>query len=477
MEKVLTKVLLIDDIKFPKAPTHMLDMPKKLFPYRTKNTTQYKGNFKIILSELARLITNYQLNNKVLDELEYMYVDNAHRLSEYIALSEKIDYVSDDAAKIDFIRLIDSFLFSGQDLNIIHTYLYNFIGERKDKQSVLRNTAEFLKDVLFANDIELENIFKNKESDHILTKLVINEIQNLVKEKSTLKKEKYSNILPEFTAVFREDLKFLLKHKDYFIANFELLINYFMFMYSAQSLLKFEKFSNVNNHETEPLYFALEWESISKKRNAASPFTGYKLVKDYASNLFAHEYTLRLLSHNCFNLGKEEKESKDILSYSELIKEVESHGEHYVESFKNDLKVLIKKYVDWISEGRDTVECEDSIHDLIQQLFILVKSNMWEEARSRYGRSIDYLGQGTFLKSRGSYGHVLNMTYDFLILMTATIVKDERMPLKTLISEFNKRGIYFDRQSIDEIVIVFTKNNMLDKKSDSGDVQYVKPIL
>lgn len=473
MEKVLTKILLIDEIEFPKTIKHMLDMPKKLFPYTTKNTTQYKGNFKIILSELARFITNYQLNNKVLKELEYKYVDNAQHLSEYIALSNKVDFETEEA-RVDFIRLVDSFLYSGQDINIVHTYLYNFIGESKVNQSVLRNTAEFFKDVLFLNEVELENIFKNKESDHVLTKLIIEEIQDLVKEKSNVKEEKYSNILPEFSTVFREDLKFLLKHKDYFIANFELLLNYFIFMYSAQSLLKFEKFNNANNNETEPLYFVLEWESITKKRNAASPITGYKIVKDYAPNLFAHEYTLRLLSHNKFNLGKE---SKDILSYSALINEVESHGEHYVESFKNDLKDLIKKYVEWVSKGQDTVECKDSISDLMQQLFSLVKSYMAETARNKYGQSIDYLGQGTFLKSRGSYGHVLNMTYDFLILMTATIVKDERMPLKTLISEFNKRGIYFDRQSIDEIVIVFTKNNILDKKSDSGDVQYVKPIL
>lgn len=479
MEKVLTKILLIDEVEFPKTFKHTLDMPKKLFPYTTKNTTQYKGNFKIILSELARLITNYKLNDKVLEQSEYKFVDNAHSLSEYIALSEKIDFLSDDEARVDFIRLVDSFLFSGEDINIVHTYLYNFIGESKVNQSVLRNTAEFFKDVLFENEDELENIFKNKESDHVLTRLIIDEIQKLLKEKSTDKvKVKYSNILPEFTTTFREDLKFLLKHKDYFIANFEILLNYFIFMYSSQALLKFEKF-NKENVETAPLYFVLEWESITKKRSAASPLTGYKLVKDCAANLFAHEYTLRLLSHNQFNFGKD---SKDILSYSELMNEVESHGEMYVESFKHDLKVLIIKYVDWVNSVNNnkievTVELKDSINDLFYQLFSLVKSNMAETARSKYGQSIDFLGQGTFLKVRGSYGHVLNMTYDFLILMTATIVKEERMPLKTLISEFNKRGIYFDRQSIDEIVVVFTKNNMLDKKSDSGDVQYVKPIL
>jgi len=172
MEKVLTKILLIEEIEFPKTIKHMLDMPKKLFPYTTKNTTQYKGNFKIILSELARFITNYQLNDKELDKLEYKYVDNAHSLSEYIALSKKIDFETEEA-RVDFIRLVDSFLFSGQDINIVHTYLYNFIGKSKVNQSVLKNTAEFLKDVLFANEVELGNIFKNKESNGLAADLFL----------------------------------------------------------------------------------------------------------------------------------------------------------------------------------------------------------------------------------------------------------------------------------------------------------------
>ena len=40
-----------------------------------------------------------------------------------------------------------------------------------------------------------------------------------------------------------------------------------------------------------------------------------------------------------------------------------------------------------------------------------------------------------------------------------------------------KRGIYLDKQSQESIVEFYEKLNLIEKKSDSGDAQYVKGIL
>ena len=45
------------------------------------------------------------------------------------------------------------------------------------------------------------------------------------------------------------------------------------------------------------------------------------------------------------------------------------------------------------------------------------------------------------------------------------------------LEEYEKRGLFFDRYSKEEIIKLLTKLNLIDKKSDSGDAQYVKPIL
>ncbi|AMO86771.1 DNA phosphorothioation-dependent restriction protein DptG [Solibacillus isronensis B3W22] len=476
----MEQILLINEIDFPKTSAHILMNSKKIFPFRTKNTAQIKDNFNIVISDLARLITGYKLNNKKLDELSFHHFEGSNKLSEFIANSKQLQFGSDEA-KVDFIRFIDNYLFNDENINIVHTYLYNFIGGSEVNQSILRNLAEFINDVLIAQDSEIEEIFKNKETDDILTQLIIGEVDQLISSKPLNQDQGYSDLLPSFTQMFRNDLKFLMKYKDYFIANFEMIINYYTFMYAIQCLRKFGKFTNGNFDEIEPLYFALEWEAVTKKRPVASSLHGYKLVKDQAADLFPHEYTLRLLSYNKFNPKTKEKE---IVDYSTLYKHVESHGEQYINQFKVDLKNLIQTYCAWQKivkideELSDLISAdEDTVDGLLNQLFNLVKSKMHNDAKTKYGQSIDFLGKGVFLKSRGNLGNLLNVSHDFLILMTSVIVKDERMPFKTLLLEFEKRGIVFDRYSIEEIVDLFNNHNILDKKSDSGDVQYVKPIL
>jgi DNA phosphorothioation-dependent restriction protein DptG len=72
---------------------------------------------------------------------------------------------------------------------------------------------------------------------------------------------------------------------------------------------------------------------------------------------------------------------------------------------------------------------------------------------------------------------MLNVNQDLLLLLTALSLKDERKSLKQVFVELENRGMYFDRYSREEIVKLLDKLNVLDKKSDSGDAQYVKPIL
>lgn len=46
-----------------------------------------------------------------------------------------------------------------------------------------------------------------------------------------------------------------------------------------------------------------------------------------------------------------------------------------------------------------------------------------------------------------------------------------------LYKEYEYRGIYLDNTSKEYLQDFFTKLNLIDKKSDSGDAQYVKRIL
>ena len=51
------------------------------------------------------------------------------------------------------------------------------------------------------------------------------------------------------------------------------------------------------------------------------------------------------------------------------------------------------------------------------------------------------------------------------------------MRLNDVFSEFECRGVFLDNHSKDEVMRYYEKLNLIEKKSDSGDAQYVKRIL
>ena len=106
-----------------------------------------------------------------------------------------------------------------------------------------------------------------------------------------------------------------------------------------------------------------------------------------------------------------------------------------------------------------------------------ISKGVSKETMYLFALAIHEVGKQYFLKTRGSLGNTLNVTQDFLILLTAISVKNEKISLKQLFIEFERRGIFFDRYSREKIVELFNKLNLIEKKSDSGDAQYVKPIL
>ena len=73
---------------------------------------------------------------------------------------------------------------------------------------------------------------------------------------------------------------------------------------------------------------------------------------------------------------------------------------------------------------------------------------------------------------------MLVLSEELLVLMTkVSIGNRKQVRLNKLLDEFRKRGIYLDKQSQESIVEFYEKLNLIEKKSDSGDAQYVKGIL
>lgn len=83
-----------------------------------------------------------------------------------------------------------------------------------------------------------------------------------------------------------------------------------------------------------------------------------------------------------------------------------------------------------------------------------------------------------WVKNRKKSGLVLNLTERDIIFLTKISIKNKnKIRLIDLYREYEYRGIFLDNTSKEYLQEFFTKLNLIDKKSDSGDAQYVKRIL
>ena len=73
---------------------------------------------------------------------------------------------------------------------------------------------------------------------------------------------------------------------------------------------------------------------------------------------------------------------------------------------------------------------------------------------------------------------MLNISEERLIFLTKICVKDQELiRLKDVFVEFERRGVFLDSNSKEQVAQYFEKLNLIEKKSDSGDAKYVKRIL
>jgi DNA phosphorothioation-dependent restriction protein DptG len=82
---------------------------------------------------------------------------------------------------------------------------------------------------------------------------------------------------------------------------------------------------------------------------------------------------------------------------------------------------------------------------------------------------------------RGSLGGSLKIDRDLLLMMTELAIMSEgdgydKILVNKLWEQLERRGFYFDEKTKQAVIVFFGKINTLEKKSDSGDAQYIKRL-
>jgi len=435
---------------------HKPDVKFKMLPF-VANDKDYVVDFNGVVGAFVRHMSGKTLNPK------FNRDDFLKGIKDLVEASEKEKQI--------LAGIIDNLFVKDGELSVFNVKSLNYI-----KSSTSQEKVAFFLYSVFIND-HLKDKFSvivEKSNTNLMNKLVFDALPKL-KDISKSHDEKYVCCLPYVQEVFQTDLEYLMTNQELFGKNIKRLLEYYFMFYISQLAVKFNKFENGDKHMLERIYMTLSWEVTSRTRQAYE--YGWKYVKEHVIRLFSHALTLELLSHN--NKGLK-------MDYIEIKKELAE--ETYV---VNQIDELINEYKKHITDVDFSQYKHDSSKDgtfdvsnKVRELFEIIdfQFNVSKKRKSAYrhyqARFVEFV-QTNFGKRRGGLGYNFNITEQDIVLFTQIIIgiKGGRIRLVNLFSEFEKRGLVFDRESTRKIVELLEKLNLLEKKSDSGDAQYVRSVL
>ena len=254
------------------------------------------------------------------------------------------------------------------------------------------------------------------------------------------------------------------------------LLEFYYFAYTAQTALQLNRFLDGERSKCVPLYFCLEWEKTSQNRRCFRE--GWSNLQDAVKRIFAHAITLEIL-----NQTEEGTSPVDYIRLQELTSCAPGEDHRIAEQ----IKVLTDAYRKAISDCPEMAELvrkdspDGEVAAEVRFLFESIRVQFENTARSRpyssYAEKFEEYSR-KYLKRRGRSGMMLNLSEETLIFLTKVCIKDqEKMRLNDVFAEFEARGVFLDNHSKTEIMHYYEKLNLIEKKSDSGDAQYVKRIL
>ena len=262
---------------------HVPDKCFKLFPY--KATTR---NASPIVYELADTVSCF-FRKSLNISAEVLNFDDL-----CLKLQGKIEI--DDLDDVEVFRdIIRSLFFKGDNFqaNNIGLYAYQTAVDNKSADRI----AEFLYCVLGLDNQDKERI-KAAEKDYpfnVLEKMVVDSIET--HEVQALSEDnKYFKVKRSIQQRFKEDFSFMLSSGMTTIDDFSNLLAFYYFYYVSQCTLTLDLFGNGDHNKLEKLYYALDWEKVSKNRMCC--IEGWDKLSNNISRMFSHAITLEILNQN-----------------------------------------------------------------------------------------------------------------------------------------------------------------------------------
>lgn len=289
-------------------------------------------------------------------------------------------------------------------------------------------------------------------------------------------------VLPFIKRQFAEDIKWLLKQNSNVVVKYFPLMLYFYISYSIMQTLMFMNKVNWKRPTDKPcpITFMLSSEKASegqpavKKGWAASDH----LPESFLNKMSSYAQALDILN-SMFEDEEELMTFQDILARFEEMdfdSDAKSTCENVLERYqtlKRDLLSDRSTETDGLPEAIST-EVND-YQDFVDKLLRLCMDLQSKDYPRMKGALYSLVNIKLYEKRREH--SVLVLDEDMLLLLVAIMAKDDRIRMEDLYKRFREYGIDFSFQTKNAISDYLMKLNLLERKSDSGEAQYVRIVL
>lgn len=277
--------------------------------------------------------------------------------------------------------------------------------------------------------------------------------------------------LPYLSAVFKQDIEFLYANPEYLLQELENTLKLYAFTYCSQLALNIKGWSK-GEPKSKPLYFILDSEKASNERTFVQKY-GFKFFSEASKDIFPILSALEALQFK--------DEAKRPLW--QIFKELEESEN------KDEYLLTLKDYLTGFIESRELDISLDSVDDLSSLFTLLQKASIEQfhdkhkkttrhEVYDSYAKELEEHVCSHFIQSRGRSGRVLVLNQDQLLLLTnLSIGNREKLRLHELLTEFENRGFYLDKQSHLVLVSFYERMGNVERMSDSGDAFYVRKTV
>lgn len=379
----------------------------------------------------------------------------------------------------DFVDIMTDIMYTDGALTIINPSFLKFIplsnGTTKSKkyEHGQRTLAEYLSSMLTPKDL-LINILSKQTN--LFNDIIINSLNSPDAQYAT---DNEYIIIPFIRESFCEDLKWLLEREDSVVIKYIHIFLHFYLCYSISQTVAYLDPRKYENAISEPIkmYYILSSEHSSESRDAVLNGWNKYVNKEAEEKLFGRIEALDIINGM---LGGSIGFYNDVFNRFNMIEftdEVKSKLEEVLNAYQRDKRAQLESRESSKFELPDEIDTEvHSYGDFIEKLAVLCTTLQSKEYESKLKTRINNIMKIRLLSTRRGR-EVLNLDDEMLFFLMAMISKGKRIKLEDLYIGFSKYGILFDFETKNAIESYLMKLNLLERKSDSGEAQYVTIVL